>query len=453
MKNYLYKSIAVAASVAMLASCKPELDSPEADKGSMDPTHYVAIGNSITSGFADGALYYDGQQASYANILAEQLKLVGGGEFKQPLVSASSVGVGSSGNARLVLGYSTDCRGTTSLAPKPLAASGDLSIFASNIYASAGPFNNMGVPGAKAITTVYPGYGNPAAGAGNYNPFFTRMASNPTSASILADAAAQRPTFFSMFIGNNDVLAYALAGGAADAITPSAGSPGVGFDASIDLIVSTMTANGAKGVIANVPDVTSLPYFTTVPYNGLKLDAPTAAYLTSVYAGAGLPYTFHEGENPFIIADATVPGGLRPIHSNELILLSVPQDSLKCALWGASPMKPIPNQYVLTTSEINNIENAVAAYNSKLSSVASAKGFAFVDVNGFLRNAKTGITYNGVNVNTEFVTGGAFSLDGFHLTPFGSAMLANEFIKSINSTYGATIPQVDANKYKGITFP
>src|SRR6218665_1981173 len=109
MKNYLYKSIAVAASIGMLASCKPELDSPEPDKGSMDPTRYVAIGNSITSGFADGALYYDGQQASYANILAEQLKLVGGGEFKQPLVSANSVGVGSSGNARLILSYTTDC--------------------------------------------------------------------------------------------------------------------------------------------------------------------------------------------------------------------------------------------------------------------------------------------------------------------------------------------------------
>ncbi|MCW3085650.1 MAG: hypothetical protein JWP12_3016 [Bacteroidetes bacterium] len=453
MKKNIYQSLLLAASISMFAACKPTLDTPEATKGSMDPTRYVAIGNSITSGFADAALYRDGQEVSYANILAGQFKLVGGGDFKQPLVSAGSVGIGSSLNAKLILGYATDCKGVRSLSPIPAAATGDYTIFASNIYGTDGPFNNMGVPGAKAITTVYPGYGNPANGVGNYNPFFARMASNPATASILADAAAQNPTFFSVFIGNNDVLAYALAGGASDAITPSAGSPGVGFDASIDLIISTMSANGAKGVIGNIPDITSLPYFTTVPYNGLTLDAATATYLTSVYAANGLPYTFHAGANAFIIADPSVPGGLRPMNDGELVLLSTPQDSLKCAMWGSSPLKPIPNQYILTAAEISSIETAVGNYNSKLRSAASAKGYAFVDVNAFMRGAKTGITYNGVAASTTFVTGGAFSLDGIHLTPFGNALLANEFIKSINATYGATIPQVDANKYHGIIFP
>uniref|UniRef100_UPI00254B0B96 hypothetical protein n=1 Tax=Mycobacterium tuberculosis TaxID=1773 RepID=UPI00254B0B96 len=91
------------------------------------------------------------------------------------------------------------------------------------------------------------------------------------SASVLSDAAAQNPTFFTMSVGDDDALTYALAGGAADAITPSAGAPGFGFDASIDVIVNTLTANGAKGVIAGIPHITNLPYFITVPYNGLLL--------------------------------------------------------------------------------------------------------------------------------------------------------------------------------------
>lgn len=449
MKNLLYKTTSIVAVAAIVFSCKPKLDEPEPAKGTIDASKYVSIGNSITAGYADNALYYDGQQVSYANLLAQQLKLIGGGAFVQPLVSMSSVGVGSSLNSRYTLGYKTDCKGVTSLSPGGTA--GDVSIFASNIYASAGPFNNMGVPGAKAITVVYPGYGNPANGLGNYNPFFTRMASNPASVSILADAAAQKPTFFSLFIGNNDVLGYASSGGTSDAITPSAGPPGVGFDASIDAIIATMTANGAKGIVANIPDITNLPYFTTVPYNGLTLDAATAAALSANPGYIQLGISFSAGANPFLIRDASLPGGTRKIRSNEYVLLSVPQDSIKCAGWGS--LKGIPNQYILTEAEASNIKTAVSAYNAKLKAAADAAGLAFVDVNAFMAKCKTGIVYNGISINTTFVSGGAFSLDGVHLTPLGNAMLANEFIKAINSKYGSTIPEIDASKYRGVAFP
>lgn len=448
MKQYKILITASIIGALVIGACKPKVVAPEADKGSIDPTKYVAIGNSITAGFADGALYYEGQTVSYANLLAEQLKLVGGGAFNIPYTPQGSVGIGSSLNSKYTLGYKTDCMGISSLSP--VSGSGDLSIFMNSVAAS-GPFNNMGVPGAKAITAIYPGYGNPANGIGNYNPFFARMlaSSEYASASMLSKAAEQNPTFFSVFLGNNDVLGYAMSGGTSDAITPSAGAPGVGFDASIDLIVNTLSANGAKGVIGNVPYVTSVPYFTTIPYNGLKLTATQATQLTAAYAALGI--TFNEGNNPFIIADAAAPGGMRQAHSDELLLLSIPQDSLKCAGWGAT--KPLANQYVLTTSEISGITAAVDAYNAKLMAVASTKGLAYVDVNAFMAKTKTGIVYNGVDVKTTFVSGGAFSLDGVHLTPRGNALLANEFIKAINLTYGARIPHVNATKYSGVKFP
>lgn len=449
MKKYR-KSLYILALCGSIVACKPTVEEPAVSKGSLDVTKYVAVGNSITSGYADNALYFDGQQVSYANLLAGQFARIGAGEFKQPLVDPNSVGIGASGGAKLILAPHADCLGNTSLAPVPAAASGDLSIFATNIYASKGPFNNMGVPGAKSITTIYPGYGNPANGFGNYNPFFTRMASNPASASMLSDAMLQTPTFFTLFIGSNDVLLYSLAGGASDAITPSAGAAGVGFDASMDAIVATLTSGGAKGAIANVPDITSVPYFTTVPYNGLVLtSAAQVNALNAAYAPLGI--TFHLGQNAFIIADAAAPGGKRQITSSEYVLLSVPQDSLKCKQWGSA--KAIPDAYVLTASEISNIQTAISSYNAKIKSLATAHGLAFVDVNKFLMQVETGVVYNGINLNTTFVSGGAFSLDGVHLTPIGNAMLANEFIKSINATYGSTLPLVDATKYSGVKFP
>jgi hypothetical protein len=275
------------------------------------------------------------------------------------------------------------------------------------------------------------------------------MTTDPASASILSDAAVQAPSFFSLSIGNDDVFAFAVSGGAADGITPSAGPAGMGFDASVDVIVNTLVANGAKGIIANIPGLNALPFFNTIPYNGLVLDDANATALNAAYAPLGI--TFQAGKNGFIIEDAAAPGGLRQILQGELVLLSVPQDSLKCGGWGS--MKPIPNKYVLTANEILPIIDAIGAYNAKLKSVADSKGLAFVDVNAFMNTIKSGIVYNGVNINASFVAGGAFSLDGVHLTPLGNALLANSFIDAINIKYGASIPRIDATKYRGVAFP
>jgi hypothetical protein len=442
------KSLWAASAMILVVSCKPELDVPAPQKGSLNVTKYVAIGNSMSAGYSDNALYHEAQIYSYPNLLAQQFRMIGGGEFKQPLVPANSVGIGNMQNARYVLAPSMDCAGVTSLMPTFAAAEGDISIFTTSVAAN-GPFNNMAIPGVKATTALYPGYGDYTQGAGNFNPFYTRVSTDPSSTSILGDAAGQQPTFFSVSIGNDDVMGYAMSGGVGDVITPSAGAPGFGFDASVDAILGTLTAQSAKGVVANIPSIHSLPYFNTVPYNGLMLDAANAAGLSAAYAALGISFT--AGANGFMIEDASAPGGMRKAIEGEMILLSVPQDSLKCAGWGS--MKPIPNQYVLNAAEIAQADAAITAYNTKLQATATALGLAYVDVNAFLARVRTGVIYNGVAMNATFVQGGVYSLDGIHLTPKGNAMLANEFIRAINSKYGSTIPEIDATSYKGVVFP
>ncbi len=448
MQNILFKTVLFTATASALVGCKPKLDVPTPSQGDINVSKYVAIGNSITAGYADGALYYQGQTVSYANLLAEQFKLVGGGEFKTPFFPESSVGCGGDGLAPLKLDYKTDCKGVNALAPVRSAPLGDQAYLFGSSVAANGPFNNMGVPGAKVITTVYPGYGNTANGIGNYNPFFTRLLapSEYATTSILDKAKSQGHTFFSCFIGNNDILGFATSGGTGggDAVTPIAN-----FSGAYDIIVNAMTANGEKGILATIPDITSLPYFTTVPSQGLVLDAPTAAYLSSVYAPAGI--SFSAGPNGFIIQDAAAPAGFRKILPTEYLILSTPGDSIKCKGWGTA--KPIPAKYVLDAGEISQIRTAVIGYNAKIKAVADAKNLAFVDVNAFLAKAKSGIAYNGINVNATFVSGGAFSLDGVHLSPRGNAMLANEFIKAINEKYSSTIPTVEVTKYAGVKFP
>ena len=302
-------------------ACKDEddfIDSPaqlpEVNAGNADFSNFVSIGNSLTSGFTDNALFIAGQENSIPNILSQQFALVGGGSFNQPLMNDNYGGMLAGGNRildpRLVFNGS---------GPAPLeSVIGPVSITTDLVVNNpTGPFNNMGVPGAKVGHLLYDGYGNIANLGGTANPYFIRMASSP-SATVLGDALAQGPTFFSLWIGNNDVLGYALSGGESnpaadnyDPITPLNGAVGIGFQESYNYILSALTSNGAQGVIANIPSVTSIPHFTTVPHNPVPLDAATANFLNSANAygayNAGLDATL-----AFLLANPTQLGFFFP---------------------------------------------------------------------------------------------------------------------------------------------
>lgn len=394
---------------------------------------YVAIGDSITSGYTDGALFYEGQQVSFANLLAEQFKKQGGGSFKQPLITKGSVGIGFYGNSKLI---SNQQNGVD--APKYVAPQGDLSAFAENIFAQQGPFNNMSVPSAKLTHLVIPGMGNPANGMGNFNPFFTRMASNPQTASILSDTIALKPTFFTLFIGNNDILTYASTGGTMDKITPIEGEVGVGFTKTLNAVTEALLNSGAKGAIANLADISSAPYFTAIPYNGLYLNSAEVIKLNAQYEKQQL--VFQEGKNAFIIEDKTDPHGMRPIKQGELIILEIQLDPLKDAY--LSGEIPIPKKYMLSLSELAVITKALTSYNDEIKRIAKEKGLAFVDVHAYTKTLNAEITYNPIARCATYHTHRIFSLDGLHLNTLGQARLANLFIHAINKTFKTHIEQV-----------
>ena len=441
----------IALAVLFLVQCEPTLNERTPDSGQADFSSYLAVGNSLTAGYADNALHRDGQQNSFPNILAGQMMQAGGGEFFQPLVNPG-VGSNAAGQARLVLNVTIGPDGTPALAPGPAAESGQ-DIFSRQVE---GPFNNMGIPGARSFHLVVPGYGN-------LNPFFGRMMSDP-QATVLGDAMMVQPSFFTLWIGNNDVLGYATSGGTGQGFAEMGDPAAVAgnditpmnvFSGSIDAIAGTLAGSGAQGAVINIPDVTSIPFFTTVPWNGLVLTPEQAQQLRAGYAAQGVPEPlipdFQPGQNGFIIADPDSPIGLRMAQQGELILLSVPQDSLRQAGWGS--ITPIPNQFTLRASQINEVQQATDAFNAKLQEAANAFDLAFVDVNSVLERARTGLVFDGVQLSTVFVQGGVFSLDGVHLTPRGSAVVANEMVEAINAKYGSTLSPVNVSAYQGVQFP
>lgn len=466
--------------LAALVACEPEFDDVEFNQGSADFSKTVAVGNSLTAGYQSNALSAKGQINSLPNIIAQQLKQVGGGDFKQPMLTgkAGNIGAGvdatlfANGNGVLLpelsLSYVTDCLGSTSLSPtltsQPYPATEPS--FRDNIAAD-GPYNNVGVPGAQVIHLNLAGFAHPTQG----NPYFARFASSPTE-TVVEAAMKTNHTFFQLWIGNNDVLSYALAGGEEGSASITATAA---FNQEFSRTLDSLTKNGQKGVVANIPDITAIPHFTTIKWNGLNLTAQQAAALNQAYDNsynAGLEQVvnqnaafeaeanrrkikFSAGANAFVIIDNTLTDlsgnglpSMRQISSEELLVLSTPQDSLKCAGWGSQ--KPIPGNFTLIKSEVDNIQSAVDAYNSTIKTEANIRGLAHVDANKRLNEVKNGITISGINFNSELVTGGAFSLDGVHPSTRGYAILANDFIDAINRTYNANIPKVDVASYSSI---
>nr|WP_297787772.1 G-D-S-L family lipolytic protein [uncultured Allomuricauda sp.] len=482
-----------------LIACEDDtpIDTPdptpvEYTSGTADFTNYVAIGNSLTAGFSDNALFIDGQTASFPNMLATNFALAGGGSFEIPYMADNLGGMTLGGNPvagnRLILSFLGE-----SPSPVPVEGQGATEIS----QKLTGTYNNMGVPGAKSYELLAPGYGSVTGVAmGTANPYFARFSSSET-ATVIGDAAAQGATFFTLWAGANDILIYATGGGTGvdqnGNLDPSTYSrnditdPNV-FAGSLDAMLDAMTANGANGVIANLPNVTDIPYFTTVPHNPIPLDAPTAAFLNSMDAygayNAGLAQlqamnliteeelakrtiSFSAGEGNAVVIideDLTDLTGFNPALTNmrqateEDLMVLTSRSFIGTLADPNNPTSingvavPLADQWVLTPEEQATVETALTAYNQTISGLAAAYDLAFVDANSLLNELNTNgfQQADGSIVDATFATGGGFSLDGVHPAPRGYAIVANAFIAAINSKYGSNLPDVNPLDYTGL---
>ncbi|MFK5982125.1 MAG: G-D-S-L family lipolytic protein [Flavobacteriaceae bacterium] len=470
-KNFWLMALAV----TLIVSCDSEdYDIPVEEEiplssGSADFSNFISLGASFTAGFTDGALFVASQENSFPNLLAGAFANAGGGEFTQPLMNDNIGGMTFGGVQILNQRLYFDGAGISMISDTPTTE-------LTNVI--PGPYNNMGVPGAKSFHLLANGYGNVAGvPAGLANPYYARMASS-SNASMLEDATSQGGSFFTLSeIGGNDVLSYAISGGSGVDQTGNFDPSTYGSNDITDpnvfaqvfvTITDALTANGAKGVVANVPYITSLSHFTTVPYNPVPLDAATAAQLNAAFAqynggllqieAAGLitsserearTIVFSAGQNAVTLVDGDLTDlnalGLpsyRQATSDDLLVL--PSSSFIGTVVGGNPQfingvsVPLEDKWVLTPNEQQSIMVATDAYNATIEAVANAKGLAFVDFKSLLNEASNGgLLFDNFNMTTQLVFGGLVSLDGVHLTTRGYALMANRMLEAIDVTYGS----------------
>ncbi len=486
----------------------PEPDCPAgASKGSADFTKFVAIGNSYVAGFQAGALFDEGQANSLPKILSVKFQCVGGpATFNQPDINSANgynlqlsiPGVITLG--RLVL-FDPDGPGARTPLPTPAGFPGSSVTCPSAVTTPALPspyntaniptafsgdkskLNNFGVPLIYLGQALTPDTGNPTKPI--YNPLYARFASSPGVSTIMGDALGAAGSFYLIWLGLDDVLLYAVSG--ADGSYPMTDISA--FSAQYNGLIGTMLGTNTvfKGVVGNIPNFIDLPYFYTVPWNTITLDAATAATLTTNLANGYNAFldgmalggyitaaerdqrklTYKAGNNPVLLTDealtdltpymnanpATQPlipyARARQANSTDLVPLAA--GSVLGTCYGGSPSAvlgvsfPVADKYILTAAETTAILTRTATFNATISTAVSGSGgrLALADVNLAYHNfvLAKGMSANGVFISPSFAPPtGAFSEDGLHPNSRGYTFTANLFIDAINAKFGATIP-------------
>lgn len=421
MKPSLKTFLSVFSGLTMLTSCETQIENsiPAAATAEMlDFTKYIAVGGSMVAGYTNGGLYRDGQLASYPNLIAQQT----GAKFEQALFPMGQ----ENGTGYLV----TSAGNTSAQFDKIIEKTGIISTSPLLLTKYSGKSNNFGVATLRMSDMGKAGLGN--VKMQGFNPYFERILPTGKEDITYPDFVKEsNPTFFTATIGEYDMLAFATSGGKSSLTETSV------FALNCQKLLDALVANKAKGIITNLPNVIDFPYFNFYSFEDLaKNIGVLGIYITT---GNGI---------------------VRLATTNDRILLdaipNVGKSNASGQKKGTSTMYPLTNEEVLDKDEVNSVASRLTDFNGILKLEAEKRGIASVDLNSIYKQIQNN-NYNagnGIKLSNSLLTGNFFSLDGINPTPRGSAVIANEIIKSINENYKnflkTVIPTLDVSKFEAL---
>jgi lysophospholipase L1-like esterase len=353
----------------------------------VDLSRLVVVGDSLSAGFQNHSLLDSQQVNGYASLVAAQA----GVPLPLPLIAPPGIP-----NALKLV----------SLGPPP--------VITTATGVSTGRDNpavqvmDLAVPGANvqdALTTRPPFTFN------NLTDFVLGLpgVSAGISRSQVEWAEHLAPTTVFIWLGNNDALGAALAADAS-ILTPLAK-----FQEAYAEVMRRLRATGATLVVANIPDVTVIPFLTPAQTVAAQIGLPLSVIGPILKIGPG----------DFVTPDAFPLIG---------------------AILANPALGPLPGNVVLDAGEVATIRSAVDAYNAFIAAQAQASDAALVDIHALTsRFQEQGVVVGGRRLTTSFL-GGLISLDGVHPTNTGYAFIGNEFIKALNTSFDTDIPRISVRE-------
>src|SRR5947207_5786324 len=374
---------------------------------------YVSMGNSITAGFQSAGIDSVTQLQSYAALVASAM----GTPYYYP-------GLNWPGCPPLFTNIFTGARVAGGTSMTCLFRSPNIPPF----------LTNVAVPGAEVID----GISNFPTPGTNSNALTLLMLGGRTQTQAMM---AAHPTFVSVWLGNNDVLGSVLS--AANSGDSTLITPVATFQADYQDVVDSVAASGAAAILIGVANVTEIPF--------VSQGATYWAIKNGLVPGSAFPPAFTVSDNCAPIATG-IPGA-----RGDSTLVPFPYGA---ALLGAAALGAPRNLdcadtvvAVVVPRELLKPVGAVIAYNTYISSQATARGWAYLDPNVKFAALSTdtaqvrqfpyfpqGNAGDTVAVRRPF--GRAFSLDGVHPSSSSHRLLADTLRILINSKYGTAIPAI-----------
>lgn len=386
---------AAALGIFLGAACQNDQLFTPASFQPIDPlfARYVSMGNSITAGFQSGGINDSTQLQSYAVLLAARM----GSPFFAPLMNRPGCPAPY-----------TNVFTQTRIPGPPCALRAAQAVPPPYI-------SNTAVPGAEVIDP----YNNLDA-ASNANALTTFFLGGMTQVQMMERA---RPTFVTLWIGNNDVLGAATnsANGGDSALVTPVGA----FQTRYSALLDSIEAVGPQGVVLiGVANVTAIPFFSRgSTYLGAKLANQLPPTMT-------------------VTANCAPPRG-------DSVLVPFPFGAalVGAAAAGASTTLDCTEIQTVQPAELVNLVTTVTAYNAYISTQATARGWLYYNPNVALDSLRTVATAvrpfpligQPCSANPF---GTAFSCDAVHPSAATHKLIANKLRAAINTAYGTAIPPI-----------
>jgi GDSL-like Lipase/Acylhydrolase len=397
---------------------------------------YVALGDSLTIGEEAGCVVQRHQKAVFAAIVARQMGFT---DFESPLraeVPPPADGVSFTGQPCLGIVVTGGKVGIGVVSQE----GGDLNA------ALARPFDNLGMNSffntkdMVDLKTSHPE--THSAKDITVARVLRNFVGGPFEGmSAIDEANALNPDVVTLWIGINDVLLAATSGTAIPGVTLT---PQAVFDDAYGRVLSGIQASGRTIVVANIPDILDIPFFTYIP-----------PFIINPATGKPIP----DGQGGFLTyLGQKHDGTVAPIPPDTLVLLTaapllaqgigVPAalggTGLPLPDGGFTPPATLSPGVLLYKDEIDQIEEWTDHFNATIQTDAAASGAAFLDIHAIYGQVHaSGYDIGGIHLSADFPAGGLFSADGLHPTNISYAILADYWIQAINAAAGSSVPRPD----------
>ena len=380
-------------------------------------TSYVALGTSIAAGIQSGGINDSTQKQAYPYLLAVAMGLTPGQDWHYPKLTMPGC-------------------------PPPydnILTSHRIAVVPGGCAlrdpAAAAPYvNNLGIPSIRVVQLLN----------------ITRLDFKPTDTLGLAQfitgsvnpvdmMAAAHPTFVTLEIGANDVLGAATRG------DPALLTRADSFQAAYDRVVAKITATGASVAVSNVPNVTRIPHFTK------------GSTLFCLATGAcGIPATAPFSLPTFNVSANCAPGAAGGVGDKYLLALTPTATIASVLAAGGAARLDCANDTArvnlgagfvsagptINPTEYDTITARVAAFNTYIATVATANGWALVNLDSAL-GANAASIPPIPNLSTPLtLMGTLFSQDGVHPNAAGHKIVATAFRNAINAKFGMSLPAI-----------